>query len=272
VVAVGGRIVLVGGFDRELDIVARVDAYDPATDTWSTWPDLPVALTHANATSVDGRLYVLGGLEGVDFAGSAATFRLDAGTWTRLADLPVGDERGASGVAALDDGRLVIAGGSDGDLTLASVLAYDPGADSWSRLEDLPSPRSHPVAASIGGTLYVVGGLSQVDGTDPLDQVLALGADGHWTARAPMPSARGGCASGVVDGRFVCAGGETATEVVKATEAYDPERDTWATLAPMLTARAGTYGAVAADGLHVPGGARVLLYVPSAVHELLTWP
>jgi hypothetical protein len=43
-------------------------------------------------------------------------------------------------------------------------------------------------------------------------------------------------------------------------------------LAPMRTPRAGTYGAVASDGLHVPGGARVLLYVPSVVHELLTWP
>jgi N-acetylneuraminic acid mutarotase len=275
VAAVDGRIVLVGGFDRELDIVARVDAYDPASDTWSAWPALPLPLTHANAVAgADGTLYVLGGLEGVDFAGSAHAFRLDAGAaaWTALADLPAGDERGASGVAALDDGRVVLAGGSDGATTLASVLVYDPGADVWARLAELPSPRSHPVAASIDGTLYVVGGLAQVDGTDPLDQVLALGGDGGWSVRAPMPTARGGCASGVLAGHLVCAGGETATDVVKATEAYDPASDTWATLAPMLTARAGTYGAVVADGLHVPGGARVLLYVPSAVHELLTWP
>ncbi len=48
--------------------------------------------------------------------------------------------------------------------------------------------------------------------------------------------------------------------------------DVWTTLAPMLTPRAGTYGASLADGLHVPGGARVLMYIPSALHEVLTWP
>jgi N-acetylneuraminic acid mutarotase len=279
VVALAGKVLLVGGFDKELDIVARVDAYDPAVDAWTALPDMPVALTHANAVAVGGALYVLGGLEGVDFAGSAAVLRyrpegaeVTHGTWTRLADLPAGDERGASGVAALDDGHIVLAGGSSGDVTLASVLAYDLATDAWSRLADLPSPRSHPVAATLDGTLYVVGGLSQVDGTDPLDETLALGADGQWTRRAPMPTARGGCASGVLAGRLVCAGGETADDVVAATEAYDPASDSWATLAPMLTPRAGTYGAVVDDGLHVPGGARVLLYVPSAVHEVLTWP
>jgi len=270
VVAWEGRLVVVGGFDRNLDIVARVDAYDVETDAWTALEDMPVALTHANAAVVGAKLYVLGGLAGVDFAGSGAAFVYENDAWSELAPLPVGAERGASGVA-VDGTRIVLAGGSAGSVTLSSVLSFETTTGEWSALPDLPSPRSHPVAASVGGTIVVIGGLSQVDGTGPLAETLVLEGD-TWTPRAPMPTARGGCASGILAGRFICAGGETATSVVAATEAYDPAADVWTTLAPMLTPRAGTYGASLADGLHVPGGARVLMYIPSALHEVLTWP
>ncbi len=85
-----------------------------------------------------------------------------------------------------------------------------------------------------------------------------------------MPTARGGCAHGAIDGLLICASGETDVAVVRETEAYDPVSDTWTTLAPMLTPRAGTSGAVLSGALHVPGGARVLLYQPSAIHESLS--
>jgi hypothetical protein len=269
------RLVIIGGFDSGLEIVARVDAYDPAADAWTPLAPLPIAVTHANAVTAGGKLYVVGALVGVDFAASGASFVYDptADAWTPVASMPAGLERGASGVAAAGT-TIIVAGGSAGDVTLSSVLAYDTVADTWASLPPLPSPRSHPVAAVFDGVAVVAGGLSAIDGTGPLAETLALVGDA-WVARAAMPTARGGCASGVLDGRLLCAGGETADAVVAATEAYDPVADAWTPLAAMLTPRAGTYGAVLADGLHIPGGARVLRYEPLAVHEVLSvsrWP
>ena len=40
------------------------DLYDPASDSWSRLPDLPVGVNHAAAASAAGKLYVVGGYGG----------------------------------------------------------------------------------------------------------------------------------------------------------------------------------------------------------------
>lgn len=59
----GGRIVLAGGEQAEgsFSVYAEVDAYDPATDSWSALPALPVARHGMAAASWDGRFFVMGG-------------------------------------------------------------------------------------------------------------------------------------------------------------------------------------------------------------------
>ena len=58
---VGARVAVVGGFRSDRSSSPRVDLYSPRTDTWTRLPDLPVAVNHPLATSLAGRLYVLGG-------------------------------------------------------------------------------------------------------------------------------------------------------------------------------------------------------------------
>src|SRR5919106_6712988 len=59
--AAGGRVVVAGGFLADGSSSPRVDAYDPAGDTWTRLPDLPLGVNHAAAASYGGRMYVLGG-------------------------------------------------------------------------------------------------------------------------------------------------------------------------------------------------------------------
>ena len=40
----------------------RVDAYDPATDTWTRKKDMPVSRVHPAVGAVDGKIYVIGGV------------------------------------------------------------------------------------------------------------------------------------------------------------------------------------------------------------------
>src|SRR5262249_38918870 len=68
VVALAGRIYVLGGFTGSLEIVPRVEAYDPGKDSWREVAPLPRALHHTNAAAVGGRLYVLGALVGSSFA------------------------------------------------------------------------------------------------------------------------------------------------------------------------------------------------------------
>src|SRR5262245_49846246 len=51
VAVLGGRIYVVGGFDRNSRIVATVEQYDPETNRWQTRKTLPMALHHANVAA-----------------------------------------------------------------------------------------------------------------------------------------------------------------------------------------------------------------------------
>ena len=91
-----------------------------------------------------------------------------------------------------------------------------------------------------------------------------------WDTKTPMPSARGGCAYGVVEGQLICAGGEAGMSAYKVVESYDPLGDMWTTLAPMPDSRAGTQGAAIGARFYVPGGARELVFEPTATLYVYT--
>ena len=67
----------------------RMDAYDPAEDTWSRLPDLPFDSQNNRVAEVDGKLYCFAGYAGTPLDGRA-TFVYDpaARTWTLGPRLP----------------------------------------------------------------------------------------------------------------------------------------------------------------------------------------
>jgi len=278
VAALGQQVVVAGGFDtsvREgLDITGRVDAFDTTDGTWGTLPDAPVRWTHPNLAAVGGTLYLLGGLEGVQYAARGEAFALDSldHVWRPIAPMDPADARGASGVVTAP-GRVYLLGGASSTAALATCLEYDITADRWTRLPDLPAPRSHPAAMRrADGTLIVAGDLASLDASDPRGEVWALPPPGAasrvWQPRAAMhqpadPDTRGGCAYGVVLGELVCAGGEGGQAARRVVESYDPYTDVWTAREAMPVERAGTQGAVVGGRLFVPGGSGTLAFEPT---------
>jgi len=96
-----------GGYAPDGATVATVEVYDPAADAWAAGPDLPVAVNHAMAATLDGAVHVAGGYGG-DRLPSRQAVRLEGDRWRQLAPLPEG--RAAGGLVALD-GRLYLVGG-----------------------------------------------------------------------------------------------------------------------------------------------------------------
>src|SRR5262249_12538797 len=79
-----------------------------------------------------------------------------------------------------------------------------------------------------------------------------------FAERAAMPTSRGGAAGAVGGGRIVVAGGEgnsaDPSGVFPQVEVYDPARDAWDALPPMVTPRHGTGGAPPGASGHRRGG------------------
>jgi N-acetylneuraminic acid mutarotase len=84
----------------------------------------------------------------------------------------------------------------------------------------------------------------------------SLAAEGIWTEKAAMPTARMLLGTCMLDGKIYAIGGGPAPHLgSSAVEEYDPETDTWTTKAPMPTPRAGL-GVSAVNGkIYAIGGA-----------------
>jgi N-acetylneuraminic acid mutarotase len=273
-VAVDGKIYVLGGFSEAASVVASVQVFDTATCRWSTGPELPKPVHHANAAEVAGTIYVVGSMETLSFTALPDVWSWNPATetgWTTRAPMPAGTQRG-SAITGVLDGKIYVAGGLRGG-AVTDVSIYDPADDSWAPAAPLPMARDHGCGGAIGGKLYVAGGRqATVGSTSPL--VFELAPGGAWVERAPMITARGGTACGVIGGRLIVVGGEgnpaSPSGVFPQVEAYDAAANMWAALAPMPTPRHGM-GAAAWNGqLHVPGGASKQAFGAVAVYEILT--
>jgi hypothetical protein len=284
VTALGQSVVVLGGFDTGvqagLHVTTGVEVFNTLTQTWGTLPDAPVARHHVQIAVTGSTLYLLGGLDGTadqnnNFPARGDSYALDttnpAAGWRAIAPIPAGFERGSAAVVVAPP-RIYLLGGASTTAALASVIFYDVSADTWTTgaLPDLPAPRSHPAAMrrAEDGTLVLVGGLAGLTADTAQADTFLLAPDqqtptGMWTAGAPMPEQRGGCAYGVVQNQLLCAGGEAGMSALTYTQGYDAINNVWKNYPFMPEPRAGTLGAAIADKLYVPGGAMALVFEPT---------
>jgi non-specific serine/threonine protein kinase len=231
--AVGTEIYVIGGYRRDGATVSTVEVFQPGSGRWRPGPELPLAVNHAMAATVGGRLHVFGGYTGSGRP-SAAAFRLDRSGWRRLRDLP---EVRAAGTAVAAAGKIYLAGGLGPGGLAAAMLVYDPATDRWSLAPGPPTPREHLGGAGAGGRVFTVGGRAASRGNLDAAEVFDP-ATGRWSSLPPLPTPRGGLAAASANGFVVAVGGEGAATFPQA-EALDVGAATWRSLPPMPTPRHG---------------------------------
>ena len=217
---VNGIVYAIGGADTAARStnphLSTVEAYAPATNTWSTKAALPTARSGLAATAVNGIIYAIGGDNAIAASASANVFNplttVEAydpigNTWTTKAPMPTAREQFA--IAAVN-GVIYVFGGLVPDASFVksttSVEAYNIGTNSWSAKAPLTTARESLSSAAVGGIVYVMGGradavpsdLALVEAYDPVANA--------WTTKAPMTVIRGGWSVGV-PGRVNLRGG-----------------------------------------------------------------
>jgi N-acetylneuraminic acid mutarotase len=136
------------------------------------------------------------------------------------------------------------------------VQVYDSETDSWSLGPTLPRPLHHTITAVVDGRLFLIGGeAGNPTGGESVfqDRVYMLDeAADTWIERAPMPTARSGGGSAVIDAKIYLAGGRPPRGNDLA--AYDPATDQW-TVLPAIPTQRNHLAVGAIDGrLYVAGG------------------
>ncbi len=138
--------------------------------------------------------------------------------------------------------------------TGATVEVYDPAADSWRSGPDLPESRHHAAAATVGDTLYVIGGYMGTD-FEPKADVFSLKAEEIWQRVAKLPQARGALAAAVLDEKILAVGGIGPQALANALFLYEPTQDSWIKRTP-APSRRDHLAAGALGGLFYVAGGR----------------
>jgi len=259
-----GRIVVVGGFLASGGNSRRVDAYDPATDSWSRLPDLPTSVDHAAAAAWQGRVVVVGGYDTTRTPLRAA-FLYDGRRWRALPPPP--EERAAAAAAATADGRVWVVGGRTRDGLATRMLSLDLRTLRWSSLPG-PRPREHLAATALGGRVYALGGRLAGYDTNLATVEAFVPRRRAWQRLPDLPDPRGGTGAAAIAGRIVSIGGESPIGTHASVWSLRPG-GRWSRLPDLPTPRHGV-GVVALAGRvwAVAGGPEPGLTVSGAVESL----
>jgi N-acetylneuraminic acid mutarotase len=146
---------------NSFDFAGSIDAYDPATNQWTTqYPGLPTPRSGLGVGVVNDVLYAVGGSSVNGYESTVEAYDPASHTWTTKGADAHGPLVARGGVV---NGRLYAVDGWNGERTLPTVEMYDPGSDTWSTKAPLPTPRATLAAGMVNGTLYLVGGEDRPD-------------------------------------------------------------------------------------------------------------
>jgi N-acetylneuraminic acid mutarotase len=177
---------------------------------------------------------------------------ITTGVWSTRA--PLLEPNSEIAVAQMDSKIYVIGGYPSTRISVTTVQVYDATTDSWTLTTPLPLAINHGMATAVNGKVYMIGGQIPAGGSGPFqDTVFEYDpATAIWTGRTPMPTARSGGVTGVIDGKIYVAGGRPPQGNDFAV--YDPSTDSWATLPDMPTQRNHIAGAAIDGKFYVVGG------------------
>jgi N-acetylneuraminic acid mutarotase len=260
---INGIIYVAGGQRSGGMALARVDAYNPATDTWSAAASMPGARAEPHGASmIGGKLYVTGGWNASGVS-TRTLFVYDPGTntWSRKADIP---QPGCGGTQGVINGQLYVYTGCYATGAFGVFFRYDPGSNTWLRRAAPPTDHLQGAGGVINGKLYLVGGWKasscEVNGEpaicDDLDNALHVynPATNAWTRKAFIAVKRTGMSAAVLGGKLFVVGGDTEAGGYD-TYVYDPGTNTWAQKAPLPKVTSNGVAAIAGGKLVYVGGA-----------------
>jgi N-acetylneuraminic acid mutarotase len=251
---------------------------DAAENSWVTKKPMLTARGGLRVAVVNGKIYAIGGFDGVTQLAVNEEYNPVTDTWTTKAAMPTA----RSGFAiAVYQNKIYCIGGTTGDSGnsvsgfTGATEVYDPATDTWETKKPMPTPRADMCANIVKGKIYCIGG-KKYWGVDPFYQELNTTEVydpilDYWATRSPMPIPVLGAASAVLNGKIYVVGGSRHFQAgwdlstVNSNQVYDPENDAWSTRtglpkAESYGAAGATSGVTAPKRLYFVGGSSQTTY------------
>lgn len=171
-------------------------------------------------------------------------------TW-RVADVPL---EPAAFVASSSVGLVSYRiGGMDTSGVLNEVWAVDTLEKTTTAVTSKPTAVSHAAAATLGGEIYVVGGIDESGEATAIVEVFSPSANA-WRLIAPLPQPLSGAFAVADLNALYLFGGHNGETAVDNAYRYDPLRNEWEALSAMSSPRAYAAGGLIDGEIYVVGG------------------
>ena len=223
-----------------------VDAFDPASNTWSS----KAPLGGAFLADVNGTLWGGTALLG---DGSTSLFKYNASTNSWGGQVSTSAVPGATQKVAIGTQLYFVTrfGSPSGQITIG-LIVYDTVANTWTtKVGQFQGGTAYQdsTAAVLNGKIYFVGGMpingGQV-GAQPILEEYDPTAN-TWTQKASLPTPVGSAGVAAVNGKLYVVGGYGNSIVngsfqkapLGTTQVWDPTTNTWSTLGNLQTVRWG---------------------------------
>src|SRR5215470_200944 len=175
--AVNGKIYVVGGANslpgvsedgihpaRPHNVLATVEEYDPASNSWRDRRPLLVARNHHALAASGDKIYAIGGRIGAAFISGGSNnidlvemYDPDKDFWTARDKMPTRRSAIAAGVY---HGKIIVPGGEFQDraelVAFRAVEMFDPALNRWQILPSMRYPRHGLAVGVISDRLYAV--------------------------------------------------------------------------------------------------------------------
>lgn len=248
---VNGIVYAMGGGNPSL--AQPVDAYDPATNAWTTVGQMQTSREGAAIAALGDKIYVAGGhVSGGAASGVFEVYDPAANSWLSLAAMPTARAHFALVAAG---GKLYAMGGDTGpnnSATTAVVEQYDPETNQWISRASMTVPRNFFVAGALnsGATIVVAGGAGTGSSTE-----LYNVAGNNWASGPSMQTQSVNAAAAVVNNAlFVFGGGSSGNTVQMFRPVIGTLPTGWSVLGGMPTGRGALGAAAVGDVVYVLGG------------------
>jgi N-acetylneuraminic acid mutarotase len=150
--------------------LGSVEAYDPATDTWTPKAPMPTPRHAFTATlGPDGRIYAVGGNPASRFTDTLEIYDPVKDAWSTGAPMLYPQECACSSSTPGPAGEVLVFGGRDlHQRALMTVVAYNPRTNTWRALAPLSQARQAAGVAALTAPdrsihFYIVGGTPRSD-------------------------------------------------------------------------------------------------------------
>ena len=245
---------------------------------WFYKKELPSPRYGFGTAVVNGRIYVIGGSEGVNSLAEVLEYDPLPDTWTRKADMPT--PRRDLAVTVWDN-KIYALGGVAGDSKFKNNEVYDPLTDTWDSLAPAPGAFTWSTANAVNGKIYFIGGSLSMGyistgifeyntatgawwdttyykiyaDTISLDSIVVYVDTIRASSKSTLPERKLFHCSSVCNDMIYVIGGSTAEcTFPPAVGVYNPATNMWSTGRDMIGPVSAPAAAVASGYIYVIGG------------------